>query len=151
MVTALAHGIGRGLVAGLAGTVAMTVSSTIEQKVRRRPPSTAPARAAERVLGIEKFVDDTHEQRFSMLVHWGYGTGWGVARSLLGGLGLPAAAATGLHLAALWGSEQVMLPTLDVAPPITFWGGQEIAIDAWHHLVYAVATGVAYELLDGRA
>ena len=151
MVSELASAIGRGLVAGLAGTAAMTVSSTIEQKVRRRPPSSAPARAAERVLGIEKFTDDAHEQRFSTLVHWGYGTGWGVVRSLPGGLGLPAAAATGMHLAALWGSEQVMLPTLDVAPPITLWGGQEIAIDAWHHLVYAVATGVAYELLDRQA
>jgi hypothetical protein len=28
-----------------------------------------------------------------------------------------------------------MLPALDVAPPITQWGSEEIAIDAWHHLV----------------
>jgi choline dehydrogenase-like flavoprotein len=27
---------------------------------------------------------------------------------------------------------------------------QEIAIDALHHIVYATATGIAYELLDGR-
>jgi hypothetical protein len=26
----------------------------------------------------------------------------------------------------------------------------EIAIDAWHHLVYMVTTGIAYELLDRR-
>ena len=43
-----------------------------------------------------------------------------------------------------------MLPALSVAPPVTMWGGREVAIDAWHHLVYGVATGVAYELLDGR-
>jgi hypothetical protein len=40
-----------------------------------------------------------------------------------------------------------MLPVLDVAPPLTEWGAQEVAIDAFHHLVYA-ATSVAYSLLD---
>jgi len=45
----------------------------------------------------------------------------------------------------------VTLPALDVAPPSIFWGKQEVAIDAFHHLVYATATGVAYELIsNGR-
>ena len=149
MVTRLASNVGKGLMAGFLGTVAMTVSSTAEQKLRKRAASTAPARAAEKVLGIESFTSDAAEQRFSTLVHWGYGTGWGAVRGVLSALGLPPAAATAVHLAALWGGEQVMLPTLDVAPPITMWG-TEIAIDAWHHVVYAVATGVGYELLDGR-
>jgi hypothetical protein len=50
--------------------------------------------------------------------------------------------------AAIWGNEQVMLPALEVAPPITMWGGKEIAIDVWHHIVYATATGATYELLS---
>ena len=54
---------------------------------------------------------------------------------------------TAAHGAAVWGSAQVTLPTLDVAPPAIFWPKQEIAIDAFHHTVYAVATGLAYELL----
>ena len=29
-------------------------------------------------------------------------------------------------------------------------GRTEIAIDAWHHLVYAATVGIAYELLDQR-
>ena len=41
-----------------------------------------------------------------------------------------------------------MLPALDVAPPLTEWDAEEVAIDAFHHLVYAAATGVAYSLLD---
>lgn len=40
-----------------------------------------------------------------------------------------------------------MLPALGVAPPATQWGAKELAIDAWHHVVYAAA-GAAYELLD---
>jgi hypothetical protein len=41
-----------------------------------------------------------------------------------------------------------MLPSLGVAPPFWRWGAKEVAIDALHHAVYAVATDVAYELLD---
>ena len=40
-----------------------------------------------------------------------------------------------------------MLPKLDVAPPVTMWGREEVAIDVGHHAVYAAATGLAYELL----
>ena len=41
-----------------------------------------------------------------------------------------------------------MLPALGVAPPFWTWGAKEVGIDAFHHLVYAGATGVAYALLD---
>ena len=143
----IARNIGRGLVAGLVGTVAMTVSSTLEAKVRGRAGSTAPADAARTVLGIEKFTSDTAEQRFSQLVHWGYGTGWGVARGLLRALGLPPPAASIGHFALVYGSEQVILPSLDVAPPATEWGATEVAVDAWHHLIYVLATAVAFERL----
>lgn len=143
----IARNVGRGLVAGLVGTAAMTVSSTLEAKARGRAGSTAPADAARTVLGIEKFTDDEAEQRFSRLVHWGYGTGWGVARGLLRALGLRSRAASIGHFALLYGSEQVILPGLDVAPPATEWGATEVAIDAWHHVVYVVATAVAFERL----
>jgi hypothetical protein len=100
-LTTMAGSVGKGLVAGFVGTVAMTVSSTAEQKLRQREASTAPARAAEKVLGIEKFTGSSAEQRFSTLVHWGYGTGWGAVRGLLSALGLPPKAATVAHLAAV--------------------------------------------------
>jgi hypothetical protein len=54
------------------------------------------------------------------------------------------------HGAAIYGAAQVTLPALEIAPPSIFWPKQEIAIDAFHHLVYATATGLAYELIDGR-
>jgi len=149
-LSSVAENIGKGLAAGLLGTVAMTVSSTIEQKVRGREASSAPAKAAEKVLGIEKFQSDAAEQRFSTLVHWAYGTGWGVARGVLRSVGLPPPAATPAHFLAIWGGAAVTLPALDVAPPITAWGREEIAIDAWHHLVYVTAVALAYEALDRR-
>jgi len=147
-LTALADTIGRGLVAGFAGTAAMTVSSTLEMKLRGRAASTAPADATAKVLGIERFRDDAAKARFSNLVHWGYGSAWGVVHGLLRLAGLPPAKATAAHLAAVWGNEAVMLPVLGVAPPFWTWGVEEVAIDVWHHVVYATATAVAYEQLS---
>jgi hypothetical protein len=55
---------------------------------------------------------------------------------------------TAAHGAAVWDSAQVTLPALEVASPAIFWGAEEVAIDAFHHAVYAAATGIAYELIS---
>ena len=146
-VDTLATAIGRGLVAGFAGTAAMTVSSTLEARLRGRAPSTAPARATAKVLGIREFDSDLARARWSDLSHWGYGTGWGVLRGLLGATPMSPRAATLAHGAAIYGAAQVTLPALDVVPPSIFWGAKEIAIDAFHHAVYATATGAAYRAI----
>jgi hypothetical protein len=142
----LAIAIGKGIVAGVAGTAAMTVSSTLEAKLRGRAFSTAPAKAAQKLLGIESFTTPAAEARFSNLVHWGYGTGWGVARAVLGHV-LPPKAADAAHFAAVWGGALVMLPALEVAPPVWEWDGADVGIDVFHHTVYAAATGIAFEKL----
>jgi hypothetical protein len=149
-MTSFADHIGRGLVAGLAGTAAMTVSSTLEARLRGRAASSAPARATAKVLGIATFEDDRAAARFNDLSHWGYGTGWGVVRGVLGALGLSPRAATVAHGAAVYGAAQITLPALEIAPPAIFWPKEEIAIDAFHHAVYATATGLAYALIEGR-
>jgi hypothetical protein len=148
-LSTISKALGDGLVAGALGTAAMTASSTLEARLRGRPPSTAPARATAKALGIKDFEDDVARARFNDLSHWGYGTGWGVVRGLLGATGMPAHMATAAHGAAIWGSAAVALPALDVAPPFVFWGAREVAIDLLHHTVYAVATGLAYELVAG--
>lgn len=148
IVGTIASSIGKGLVAGAVGTAAMTVSSTLEAKLRGRAPSSAPARATAKVLGIAEFEDDQAQARFNDLSHWGYGTSWGVVRGLLGATGMPARTATAVHGAAIYGAAQVMLPALEVAPPVIFWPKEEIAIDAFHHAVYAAVTGLAYGLVD---
>ena len=143
-VDTLAGAIGRGLLAGLAGTAAMTVSSTLEARLRGRAPSSAPARATTKVLGIREFDSDLAYARFSDLSHWGYGTGWGIVRGLLATTGMSPRRATFAHGAAIYGAAQVTLPALEVAPPSIYWGLDEVAIDAFHHAVYAAATGLAY-------
>jgi hypothetical protein len=146
----IADSIGRGLIAGFVGTAAMTVSSTAEAHLRKRAPSSAPARATAKMLGIKEFEDDVAKARFNDLSHWGYGTGWGVVRGLLAATGMTPRAATAAHGAAIYGAAQMTLPALEIAPPSIFWSKQEIVIDAFHHAVYATATGIAYELLHGR-
>ena len=149
LANTVASSVGKGLVAGFVGTAAMTVSSSLEARLRHRAASSAPARATAKVLGIKEFEDDIASARFNDLSHWGYGTSWGVARGLLAAAGLSPKAATAAHGAAVWGSAQVTLPALEVAPPVVFWPKKEIAIDLWHHAVYAAATGLAYRLIDG--
>ena len=142
-----ASAVGRGLFAGAAGTAAMTLSSTLEMKLRERQGSTAPADAAAKVLGIQP-RNPAGKARFSNVVHWAYGTGWGAARGVIGAAGLSGPAATGAHFAAIWPSALVMLPALGVAPPPWKWGATELGVDALHHLVYVTATSVAYAALD---
>jgi hypothetical protein len=143
----IAAAVGKGLVAGAVGTAAMTVSSTVEMRLRGREPSAAPARAAGKLLGVQP-RNAEGRKRFSTVVHWGYGTAWGAPRGLLAAAGLPWPAATAAHLGLVWGTEAVMLPRLDVAPPVTELGPAEVAIDVWHHVVYAVVAGLAYAALD---
>jgi hypothetical protein len=146
----LAGAVGKGIVAGFAGTAAMTASSTLEAKLRGRAPSSAAARTTAKMLGIKEFEDDVAEARFNDLSHWGCGTGWGIVRGLLGATGMPARTATALHGGAIYGAAQLTLPALEIAPPAIFWPKEEIAIDAFHHAVYAAATGLAYALIDGQ-
>jgi len=143
----IAAAVGQGLFAGAAGTAAMTASSSLEAKLRDRGASSAPADAAGKVLGVQP-RDEGGEQRFANIVHWGYGTSWGAVRGLLAAAGIDGAKATALHFGAVWGSEQVMLPALDVAPPPWEMDSRELAIDALHHAVYAVATGAAFGALE---
>ena len=150
LVRTVAEDVGKGLVAGFVGTAAMTVSSSLEAKLRGRQPSSAPARATAKMLGIKEFEDGIAAARFNDLSHWGYGTGWGVVRGLLAATGMSPRAATAAHGAAIYGAAQVTLPALEIAPPVVFWPKEEIVIDAFHHLVYAASSGLAYELLNGR-
>lgn len=143
----IAANVGKGLFAGFAGTVAMTASSTLEMKLTDREGSDTPAQAAEAVLDIQP-NDDEAQARFSNLVHWGYGTGWGGVQGLLASAGLSGPVAAATHFGLVWGSEQVILPALNVSAPVFKFGGKAVATDVLHHAVYAVATGLAYSWLE---
>jgi hypothetical protein len=150
VIGSIASAVGRGLAAGLVGTAVMTLSQLIEMRLTGRTPSTTPAQAAGRVLGVQP-RGPAEAVRFTWLIHWAYGTLWGSVRGLLAVLGLRGFLATAAHFALIWGSAVVLLPGLGVAPPVWRWGLKTIAIDIWHHAVYVVAVGVTYEWLSRAA
>lgn len=138
--------LGIGLVAGLVGTAAITVSQLIEMRIRGRNASKTPAKAAEKVFGFQP-VDEQSETRIATLIHWGYGTSWGTFRSVLGVAGVHGPLASLLHTGAIQGTAMVMLPGLQVAPPVKEWGAKEIGVEVLHHLVYGLAAGATYDWL----
>jgi hypothetical protein len=141
--------IGKGLLAGLTGTAAITASQAIEMELSGRQPSTAPAEAVEKVLGI-KAIDDEHRTQPAHLVHWVYGTSWGLFRSLLDLIGVRGPAASLVHWAAVWGTATLMLPGLEVAPPAREWPVKMHVTEGVGHLIYAEVAEMMYELMSQR-
>ena len=143
---ALGAAIGKGLIAGLAGTIAMTVSQKIEMKITGRKPGNATVKAVKKVLHIHPGKD--HAQDFSNEIHYTYGSVNGVLRGLLSMVGITGFTATSIHLAAIWGTAITIEPKLDIAPPVTDWSPKDIAIDIFHHAVYAIVTGLVFDAID---
>jgi hypothetical protein len=162
--------IGRGLIAGLAGTVAITISQMIEMKLSGRGSSDAPMKVAGKALGVEprgkadlevaqaedssdkqeeKLEEkaEANKEKFSQLIHFAYGTSWGVARGMLDLAGLRGAPASLVHFGAVWGTALVMLPAAGAAKPVTKWPGDQLATDILHHAVYAAAAGAVYDAM----
>ncbi len=142
-----AAALGKGLIAGAAGTAAITISQLIEMQITKRKPSPEPADAAEKVLDV-KPETEADKNKFSKEVHWAYGTSWGIPRGILGLFGLKGITATSIHFATIYGTALVMPTQLKVAPPLKEWKPKEFAVDALHHLVYAVVAGLVYDAMN---
>jgi hypothetical protein len=59
-------------------------------------------------------------------------------------LGLRGLAADTVYFGAVTASAMTTPAALKVAPPVTRWGGKQIAVESLHHLVYAAAAGLTY-------
>lgn len=138
--------IGVGLIAGLAGTLAISLSQKAEMKLTKRKPSTTPADAVEKTLDL-KATTEEKKPAVSNTIHWAYGTFWGVTRGLLSLAGVTGLPATLLHFAAVYGTELILLPNLNLAPPITEEDPKAIATDAMHHVVYAAGAGFVFDAI----
>lgn len=143
----LGSAIGKGLLAGMAATAAMTLSQIIEMKITKREASNAPVKVVDATLGL-KPSSEADKQKASQEIHWAYGTAWGMSRGLIALSGLKGIPATLVHFAAIWGTALVILPKYNAAPPITEEEPKDIAVDIFHHLVYATAASLAYDALD---
>lgn len=138
--------VGVGLVAGLAGTIAITVSQSIEMKLTKREPSTAPADAVGKTLDIEP-TEESKKPALAQKVHWTYGTGLGIARGLMCLAGLKGWPATLAHFTAVWGGSMVMLPKLELAPPVQERPPKTLLIEGLHHAIYAAVAGCVFDAI----
>ncbi|HJP62497.1 MAG TPA: hypothetical protein VJ844_03605 [Mucilaginibacter sp.] len=143
----LGGAIGKGILAGLAGTAVITLSQMIEMRLTKREPSEAPVKVAEQVTDVKPANKEVKE-KVSQEIHWAYGTSWGIVRGLIGLTGVRGVPAIAAHFAAIWGTALVMLPSFKAGPKITEEEPKAIAIDAMHHMVYAIAAGFTYDALD---
>lgn len=146
----LAFHFGQGIFAGLAGTAAITASQAAEMFLTGRKPSDSPAQAAQKVLKIQP-QDEKARARLVQLVHWVYGTSWGLFRALLGAMGIRGAPATFLHWAAIQQGADTLLPALKIAPPVAEWDRKQLAVELGHHFVYALAAGAAFDALENSS
>ncbi len=139
--------IGKGLIAGLAATAAITLSQMIEMKFTHREPSEAPLKAAGKVIGV-KPKSKYEKKKVSQEIHWAYGASLGMLRGIINLTGLKGLPATAAHFATVWGGSMIMLPALKAAPPVIEENRKTIAIDGFHHAVYALTAGLVYDALD---
>lgn len=162
--------LGKGLIAGFAGTVAITISQMIEMQITKRGMSNAPVVVGGKALGVEPRGEakqekekaqsdgdepseevqqkvEANEGKFAQIMHFSYGTGWGVFRGALDLAGIHGPLADLSHFGAIWGAAQVMLPAAAGTPPITQWSPKQIAIDVLHHAIYACAVGLTYDAM----
>lgn len=141
--------VGIGLVAGLIGTVAMTISEMVEARLTKREASTVPGQVGAKLSGHGE--DPATVKRLNTPVHWTHGISLGAVRGLLGLTPLGPVWATVVHYGAVWGGDVLLYRSLGIAPWPWKWERRELITDLFHKGVYAVVTGVAFELLRTAA
>jgi uncharacterized protein YndB with AHSA1/START domain len=141
-----ATAIGRGALAGLAGAVVMSLSTNAEMRLRGRPPSDAPARAIERLLGT-RIRGRRDRVRAAAVGHVVASVGVGSVRGAMDAAGVARAAAGAATLGLALVPELVVVPALGAAPPPWRWSAAETAISVLHHAVYAGTVVAAHDAL----
>jgi uncharacterized membrane protein YagU involved in acid resistance len=153
--------LGRGLVAGVVGTAAMTGYQLAVRKARGQRLDTpvprtwaeapAPARVAKKaaeLAGRPRAVTKKDVPRVTNLMHWGYGTLWGVAYALAARRANPHAVTGAAVLgASLWGAAYAELAPLGIYEPPWRYPAKELALDLSYHLVYGAGVAAAYAAL----
>lgn len=159
--------VGRGLAAGVVGTGLMTAwqevsaklqSSSDEASEPQQQPddpwedASAPAKVAKRV-GEGVFERKVSAQRIPLLtnvMHWGYGSSWGIVYGLIAGSarrpwGLRAGAAFGT---GVWAMSYVQLVPIGLYEPPWKYPPKDLATDLSYHLAYGVGVAEAFRVLQ---
>jgi uncharacterized membrane protein YagU involved in acid resistance len=130
----------------------MTAAQSAYYKAGGEEPSASPAEVAKRVVrGVfHRSVDERQTGLLNDLMHWSYGSGWGIVYGLVQGTlrrrALPAGLAFG---ASVWAAGLIQLPAMKLAPPVWEYPPRQLLSDAGFHLVYGAATAAAYSAAGG--
>lgn len=160
--------LGRGVAAGAVGTLAMTGWQELAAKLMSsgapdgdgsaadRDPdpweqAPVPAQVARRLGRLVGW--DPPAERIGLLtnvMHYGYGTGWGVGYALTRERTeqAPALALGAAFGTAVWAASYVQLVPLGLYEPPWRYSPGELALDLSYHLVYGVATALALAGLE---
>ena len=140
--------ISEGAKAGLGGAVVMSISTNLAMRLTGREASDAPAKALERLFGID-IANERGEQALVAAAHVATSISLGVVAASMRRRLRPMLAASFLLGASLI-PELVVVPALGAAEPPWKWSKQGTAEAVLHHAVYAVATAAVLERLRGR-
>lgn len=128
----------------------MTAAQTAFYKIRGEEPSTTPAEVGKRIIRgvLHRTVDDSRTDLLNNVMHWSYGSGWGIAFGLVQGTIHRRPVPAGLGFGgAVWAASLVQLPAMRLAPPVWEYPPSLLASDIGFHLVYGATVGVPYAAL----
>ena len=139
----------RGLAAGAIGTAVMTAGQMAYYQITGASGSQAPAEVGKRIIKTVQVrpVPGDKVEPLNNVMHWSYGTSWGIAYGLSAGSRptVGASAAGGLAFGtAVWIASLIHLPALGLSPPVWKMPPSSIAPDLGFHLLYGAAVGCAY-------
>ncbi len=130
----------------------MTAAQTAYYKATGSESSSTPGEVAKRIIeGV--LQRDVPEERLGALnqgMHIVYGLSWGIPYGIASGSHrrpapfVRSGAAFGL---AVWGASQVELPAMKLAPPPWEYSPSSLATDVGFHMVYGMASALAFRAL----
>jgi uncharacterized membrane protein YagU involved in acid resistance len=157
--------IARGIAAGIVGTAVMTAAQVLPSKLQssdeadgsgveqpQDPWESAPvpARVAKKI-GEDVFGRRISADRIPLLtnvMHWGYGTSWGVVYAVTHPRGSERPLRSGVAFGVfVWAMSYVQLVPLGFYEPPWKYGPEELAMDLGYHLAYGAGLGMAEGVL----
>ena len=156
----------RGMLAAAAGTVAMDLLWFARYKRGGGASSFAawefsagltdwekapvPAKVGKRLYEgfLQRELPASQAALTSNVMHWGYGTSWGVLFGIMAGSTFWARMRAGLLFGpAVWAAAYVVLPPTKLYKPIWEYDARTLWDDLSAHLVYGMATAATFGLL----
>lgn len=153
--------VGQGLAAGLLGTAVFTGYQTLKARRSEEPAGETappedwsetpePAQVGQRVAAgvFRRPVDLEQAGLVKNVVHWAYGSSWGVVYALIQeSVGQPVLSGVALT-STVMAADYTMLPAMKLYKPPWEYEGRTLAKDFASHLVHGLAIAAAYRGLD---